>query len=105
MNGILQGTTPTLTITIPEEIPVSSITAAELTFKQLGTVWIYHLSELVIDSEENTISKTYTEAETLALNPTAPLSWQLRIETPDGIFGTPQARINVLDLISEEAIS
>lgn len=105
MNGILQGTTPSLTITIPEEISVSSITAAELTFKQSGTVWIYHLSDLSIDAEDNTISKAYTEAETLALNPTAPLFWQLRIQTADGIFGTPQSRINVLDLISEEAIS
>lgn len=105
MNGILQGTTPTFTITIPEEIPVSNITAAELAFKQSGTVWIYHLSDLIIDAEDNTISKAFAEDETLALNPTAPLSWQLRIRTADGIFGTPQARINVLDLISEEAIS
>lgn len=105
MSGILQGTTPTFTITIPEEIPVSNITAAELTFKQSGKVWIYHLTDLIIDAEGNKINKPFTEAETLALNSKVLLSWQLRIQTADGIFGTIEKAIDVLNLISEEAIS
>lgn len=104
MNGILQGTTPSLVITIPEEIPVSTITAAELTFKHANTLSIYHLSDLDVDTEENSLTYAFTETETLALNPIAPLSWQLRIQTPDGIFGTIQQRISVLNLISQEVL-
>lgn len=104
MNGILQGTTPTLVITIPEGIPVSTITAAELTFKHGDALTIHHLPDLDVDTEENSISYAFTEQETLALNPIAPLSWQLRIQTPDGIFGTVQQRISVLDLISQEVL-
>lgn len=105
MNGILQGTTPSLTITIPEEISVSSITALELAFKQMASVTLLHMEDVIIDTEANTITYVFTEAQTLALIPSAPLMWQLRIQTADGIFGTPQARINVLDLISQEALS
>lgn len=105
MNGILQGTTPSLTITIPEEISVSDITALELAFKQMASVTLLHLTDVSIDTEANTITYAFTEAQTLALIPSAPLMWQLRIETADGIFGTPQGRLNVLDLISQEALT
>ncbi len=105
MNGILQGTTPSLTITIPEEISVSSITALELAFRQMASVTLLHLEDVRMDAEANTITYAFTEAQTLALSPSAPLMWQLRIETADGIFGTPQNRINVLDLISQEALT
>lgn len=104
MNGILQGTTPALVIEIPEQIPVGTITAAELAIKHSGRTTLFHLADLAVDAEDNTISKAFTEQETLALDPISPLSWQLRIQTPDGIFGTVQQRINVLDLISEVEI-
>lgn len=105
MSGILQGTTPTLTITIPEETPVSGIRGIELTLKQGDTVTLLHRSDLIVDTEANTISRLFSEEETLALNPSQPLFWQLRIETADGIFGTPKGRITVFDLISTEALT
>lgn len=105
MNGILQGTTPSLSITIPEEISVTSITALELAFKQMGSVMLLHMADVSLDAEANSITYSFTQAQTLALIPSAPLMWQLRIETVDGIFGTPQSRINVLDLISQEELS
>lgn len=104
MNDVLQGTTPSLVIEIPEQIPVGTITAAELTIKHSGRTTLFHLADLTVDAEDNTISKAFSEQETLALNPVSPLGWQLRIQTPDGIFGTIKQRINVLDLYSEEAI-
>lgn len=104
MNGVLQGTTPTLIIEIPEQIPVRLITAAELTIKQTMRITLYHLADLAVDTEDNTLRKAFTEQETLALDPASPLMWQLRIQTPDGIFGTIQQRITVHNLISEEAI-
>lgn len=104
MNGILQGTTPTLVITIPDEIPVSDIRALELAIKHNGAVTLHHLPDVTVNANDNSISRTFTEAETLALNPSMPLFYQLRIQTIDGIFGTEQSRLNVLDLISQEAI-
>lgn len=105
MNGILQGTTPSLTITIPEEISVDEITALELAFKQMASVTLLHMADVSLDAEANSITYSFTQAQTLALIPSAPLMWQLRIQTADGIFGTPQGRLNVLDLISQEALS
>lgn len=105
MNGILQGTTPVLTIKIPQEISVSEITALELTFKQAFGVTVLHMADVSLDVSENTISYQFTEAQTLALSPAAPLMWQLRIQTADGIYGTIQQRVNIYDLISQEALT
>lgn len=105
MSSILQGTTPTLTITIPSEISVSSIEALELAFKHMGNTSFLNLSDVVLDGTDNTVSVTMPEDFTLSLDPSFPLYWQLRIGTANGIFGTPQARINIEPLISTEALS
>lgn len=103
-SGILQGTTPVLTLQIPEEVSVSSVMAAELTIRNNGKTTLYHLPELILDEEENTISKQFTEEETLALNPDSPLNYQLRVKTPSGIYGTEKKQMRVIDLMSEETI-
>lgn len=103
-SGILQGTTPVLTIQIPEEVSVSTIIAAELAIRNDEKLTLYHLPELTVDDEENTISKSFTEEETLALNPSSPLNYQLRVKTPSGIYGTDKKQLRVIDLMSEEMI-
>ena len=105
MKDILQGTTPTLNITLPVEISVDEITALELTLKQKNDLRILQLADVQVNSETNSISYTFTEAQTLALVPAVPLIWQMRVQTPDGIFGTPQSKINVQNLISQESLS
>lgn len=102
--SILQGTTPKLEITIPEEFPVSSIEKVELTFSHNGIVTTHGLDDVAVSATANTITYSFTEAETLALDPRAPFWWQLRIKVPAGIVGTEKKQESVLDLLSEEPI-
>ena len=44
MNGILQGTTPKLVITIPDNVPLSSVNAIELTLVHKGAQTIVDMN-------------------------------------------------------------
>ena len=101
MNGILQGTTPSLVITIPQDVPVSNIIGIELTFQHKDEKTIKTLSDVSVDSEHNTLTYNFTELETLAMDPKFSLVWQLRVKTSSGIVGTLASAVNVFDLISE----
>lgn len=107
MDSILQGTTPTLTIAIdPTDFAVSDIVALELAVKQKSNITTYGLSDVTLDPVENTVSKTFTEAETLAFTPDVLLSVQLRFYFADGnICGTDRINFNVDDLISAEVLT
>lgn len=104
---ILQGTTPTLTITVnPDELLLSDVVEIELTFQSGTTVTQKDMTALTIDTEANTMAYTFTEAETLALSSTAMLIWQARFKLQSGVIvGTVKKSIKVLDLISEEVMS
>jgi hypothetical protein len=107
MNSILQGTTPTLTIAVDQDdLLLSDIVALELTFQQVGDPVYKHKPDVTIDTEANTVSYHFTQAETLALIPSRLLNWQIRFALPDGnIVGTPVAQISVSDLISNEVMA
>ena len=107
MNSILQGTTPTLTITVnPDDLLLSNITDLELTFQQMGDPIYKRQADCVIDYEANTISYHFTEEETFDLMPTRVLNWQLRLLMPDGnVIGTKIAQISASDLLSTEVMS
>lgn len=107
MNSILQGTTPTLTIAVDQaDLLLSDIVALELTFQQVGDPVYKHMPDVTIDTEANTVSYHFTQAETLALIPSRLLNWQIRFALPDGnIVGTPVAQISVSDLISNEVMT
>lgn len=104
---ILQGTTPTLTITVnAEELLLADVTEIELTF-QSGTQAPTKkgMTDLTIDTEANTMSYTFTEQETLDLSATTMLFWQVRFKLQSGVIvGTVKKSIKVLDLISEEVM-
>lgn len=105
---ILQGTTPTLTITVnPDELLLADVVEIELTFQSgAQTPTKKGMAALTIDTEANTMAYTFTEAETLALSSTAMLIWQARFKLQSGVIvGTVKKSIKVLDLISEEVMS
>lgn len=106
MASILQGTTPSITFNISEDdFLVGDVTKLELTFQNDGKTVTKDLSAVTLDAAANNITYTFTEAETLALNPTARLYYQLRFGFQDGsIVGTAKASLNVSDLISEETL-
>ena len=101
MSAILQGTTPKLEITVPESVPLDSVTGIELTMKHRGQKMIYGMSDVDVDTEANTITYSFTEAQTMAMDPRQDLIWQLRLKNATGIVGTLPAAIRVYDLISE----
>lgn len=101
MTGILQGTTPKLEITVPETVPLDSVTAIELTLQHKGARTILGMDDVTIDTDANTITLQFTEAQTLSLDPGAMLIWQLRLKNPTGIVGTRPSSLAVFDLLSE----
>lgn len=100
---IIQGTTPTLTINIENDIPISEAEAIELTFKNGTSTLIKGLSDVTID--EKKISYHFTEAETLAFAPESTLYWQFRIKIGNDIYGIPVQQMKVSDLLSEEVMA
>ena len=107
MDGILQGTTPTLTIGFnTADLLLSNVSALELTFDQMDDPVYKHLEDVTIDTDANSISYHFTQEETLALLPTRVLNWQVRLLMLDGnIIGTTKAQISVADLISDEVLT
>lgn len=104
LDALLQGTTPRLTITIPDSIPVSEISALELSLTHKEQTTLLHLPDVDLDVEENVIIKRFSEAETLAMDPDYDLTWQLRVKVNNEIVGTQKSRIDIIDLQSEEPI-
>ena len=103
MKGILQGTTPTLTLEFDtEDLSVANIVGLEFAVKQKETVTVYGLSDVTLDSEGNTLSYTFSEEETLAFVPDCLLFVQARMVLSDGnIVGTEQMTFNVDEFIGE----
>ncbi len=106
-NSILQGTTPSLALSISaEDFSVSDVTKLELVLQNGSSIWKKGLSDVTVDTEENSFTYTFTESETLQLKPQHSLTYQLRFVFADGsIVGTQKASIRVEDLISEEMMS
>lgn len=104
---ILQGTTPTITITVDDtEVALSDIAGVELCFSYPGNTLIKTEDDVTIDTTENTIAYTFTEAETLAFPAGGQVFWQLRLVAESGsILGTTKQGIRILDLISEEVLT
>ena len=90
MDNILQGTTPTITISIdPTDFSVSDVIALEFTTKQKNNISVYGLQDVTVDTNANTVSYTFSQVETLAFIPDVLLSVQLRFMFADGsIVGT-----------------
>ena len=105
MNQILQGTTPTVNFDFSDSgISVSSITAAELTFQSKATKVTHVLSELTVDSVNNKISYTLTEAETLALDFVCNAYYQLFVDVSGVKYGTKKTPLNIFEKIKGEAM-
>lgn len=108
MNGILRGTTPSLKLRLkPEDCLVTDIVELEV------VVWngifqkTYGLDDVTLDSDANKIVIHFTEEETLGMDSSKSLRWQMRAEMPDGnIVGTREsAPIDVVFLRSKEVMS
>ena len=108
MSGILRGTTPDFVIKINEnDFVVSDVTKLEVTIWNGGNQTIYGLSDVTVDSTENSFGIHFTEADTLALDSSKSFKWQMRCMFEDGnIVGTEEsAPVSVKPLKSEEVMT
>ena len=100
MASIMQGTTPSITITIdPEDFQLSNVTKIELYVKNGGTLTTYTAEDLTVDTEANTITLTFSEAETAALNPKKFLTVQGRFWLGSSVVGINKLTFGVADMM------
>ena len=96
----MQGTTPSITITIdPEDFQLSNVTKIELYVKNGGTLTTYTAEDLTIDTEANTITLTFSEAETIAMNPKKFLTVQGRFWLGSSVVGINKLTFGVGDMM------
>lgn len=100
MANIMQGTTPSITITIdPEDFLLSAVTRMELYVKNGGTLTTYTADDLTVDTEANTLTLTFSEAETAAMNPRKFLTVQGRFWLGTSVVGINKISFGVSDMM------
>lgn len=101
MSALMQGTTPSIEITIStEDFLLSNVTAMELYILNGRNLNTYEMSDLAIDTTNNTITKTFTEEETASLDPKSKVVIQARFWFADGsIVGINKISFQVADML------
>lgn len=100
MAAIMQGTTPSITITIdPDDFQLSAVTRMELYVKNGGTLTTYTADDLTVDTEANTLTLTFSEAETAAMNPRKFLTVQGRFWVGTSVVGINKISFGVSDMM------
>ena len=101
MNGIMQGTTPSLILEVdPDELWVETAVTIELYVQNAGNLVTYTADQLTIDAETNTITKTFTETETAAFQRGFPVEAQARFWMPNGmVVGSNKVTFAVEDML------
>ena len=101
MSALMQGTTPSIEITIStEDFLLSNVTAMELYILNGRNLNTYEMADLTIDTTNNTITKAFTEAETASLNPKSKVVIQARFWFADGsIVGINKISFQVADML------
>ena len=108
MNSILRGTTPDFAIKVKQEdFLVTDVVKLEVTIWNGTRQTIYGLSDVTLDTTENTFGIHFTEADTLALDSSKSFKWQMRAMFEDGnIVGTREsAPVTIEPLKSKEVMS
>lgn len=108
MSGILRGTTPDFVIKVnTDDFVVSDVTKLEVTIWNGTKQTIYGLSDVTVDTTENSFGIHFSEADTLALDSSKSFKWQMRCMFEDGnIVGTREsAPVQIEPLHSKEVMT
>lgn len=100
MDAIMQGTTPSVTLTIDEDdFLLADVTEIELYAKNGGRTTTTTMDGLTIDTEANSVTKHFTEVETAALDPRKNITIQARFFFADGsVVGIHKITLAVADM-------
>ena len=100
---MIRGTTPTITLVLPEDVDVSGASSAYLSFGQLGEeVFSIPLARLTLD--DNTASATLSQTETLQLTANQQTAIQLRWVDSGVAYATRIVKVDTDAIIKEGAI-
>lgn len=100
MDAIMQGTTPSVTLTIDaDDISLADVTEIELYAKNGGRTTTTTMDGLTVDTDANSVTKRFSEAETAALDPRKNITIQARFWLSDGsIVGINKITLAVADM-------
>lgn len=101
---MLRGTTPTVTLTLPNNVDLSGATAAYMSFGQSGKdVFDIGIADLTL--VDNTATTTLTQAQTLQLDAGRMTQIQLRWLKSGVAYGTKIVQVPTDAIIKEGVIS
>lgn len=102
---MIRGSTPTITLTMPEEIPVGSIDAATFSIAQKGVEIISKaLPSMSVDATNNALVLTLSQADTLKLDKSVVGEIQVKVKIGDTVLPSEILRIPVDRILNEVAI-
>lgn len=100
-----RATTPTHIFTLPDEVGVTTIVAANLVYSQDGEMKLKKsLNDLIIDENKNALYFTFTQDEATIFAPAKALT-QLRVKTSDGaILASQMIWVTIKPVLDSEGI-
>lgn len=104
---MIRGTTPTITMKLPSNVPVSDIATAMVSIQQVGSKEKIDkdLTEMTIDPGKNFLMVKLTQEDTLSLFANKTTNLQLKVKLKDGtVSATYPMPLAVVDIINEEVI-
>ena len=102
---LCRGTTPTLTIILPDDYPVSDLSEAEVVISCDGeVVSTKQTSDIMLVVEDNALVVNYTQEETLELS-VGDASCQIRVLDNEGNASASEiVPVNVVDVLRDGVI-
>ena len=104
---MIRGTTPTITMKLPSNVPVGNIATAMVSIQQVGRKEKIdkNLTEMTIDRGKNYLMVKLTQEDTLSLFANKATNLQLKVKLNDGtVSATYPMPLAVVDIINEEVI-
>ena len=100
-----QGTTPTIKMILPDDIKVSTLNNAVFTIAQNGKDKInIHLSEMKVGSNDNSLTVTLSQRETLSMEKMFAAEIQLKIKIGTTVTASNIMYIQVSEILNKEEI-
>lgn len=101
---MIEATTPTITLRLPEEVNLQNATRLYVTFKQQSIVITKSLGDGIELPEPNVIAVTLSQEETLRFVPKFMVDIQVNWMVGSSRFATKVKRTNVLENLMPEVI-
>jgi hypothetical protein len=104
---MIRGTTPTITMKLPSNVPVKDIATAMVSIQQVGRKEKIDkdLTEMTSDPVKNLLMVKLTQEDTLSLFAQKATNLQLKVKLNDGtVSATYPMPLAVVDIINEEVI-